>query len=175
MTREVRHSPRELTKTLDQCTKGDDYDQSWNGHQQQQGKWDIVWENLLGRRIRARRAITTTKAEMDISDDRGSATWAERTYWDTWSEYERQQWRPRLKWIPVTAREARHSLRKLTEMPDQSTKGNNYDQSWNEHQQRQGKRDIVWENILGCWIRVWRAMTMTKAEMNTSNDRGSET
>ena len=51
-------------------------------------------------------------------------------------------------WIPVTAREVRHSLREHTGMPDQSTKGNDYDQSWNEHQQWQGKCDLIWEDLV---------------------------
>ena len=47
MTGEARHSLREHTGMLDQSTKGDDYDQSWNEHQQRQGKCDLIWEDLV--------------------------------------------------------------------------------------------------------------------------------
>ena len=175
MTREVEHGLRAHTGTQDQSAKGDDDGQDWNHHQQLQGKWDMVWENLLGHQIRVRRVMTTAKAKMNISDNKGSGMWSESMYWDTGSEREGQQQWPRLKSPSATTGKAGHGLRELTGTPDPSMKGDDNDHNWNEHQQQQGKGDIVRENLLGNQIWARRVMTMTMTEMSISDDKGSGT
>ena len=174
-TREGWYSLRELTGKPDLSTKGDDDDYDWNENRRQQGKWDVVWENLLGHQIQAQRAMTMTTTEIRISDDKGSGMWSERTYWDTGSKHKGRWWQPPLKWTPATTREGWYSLRELTGTQDQSEKGDDDGQDWNHHQQLQGKWDVVRENLLGHWIQAWRAMTMAKTEMSINDDKGSGT
>ena len=69
----------------------------------------------------------------------------------------------------ITVSKGWHGLRKLTGAPDQRAKGNTNDQGWNKHQQWQVKGDMVWENLLGHLIRVWRVKMTTKAEITVSN------
>ena len=176
-TREVGCSLRAHTGTQDQSVKGNNNNnsQDWNHHQQLQGKWDVVWENLLGHWIRVQRAMTMAKAEMNISDDKGSGKWSESTYWDTGSECKGRKWWPRLKSPSATTGKVGHGLRELTGTLDQSVKGDDNGQGWNEHQQQQGKWDMVWEHVLGHRIRARRATTMAKTEITISNYRESRT